>query len=194
MENPTDSARSVWHDGTDALEVMRRLTGRPVLQDRQWSDAVLAELSRQLDDPRIVRRDPQERPLPGAPGVLIPGARWHVNLSAIRGRWPELALAVLATVTTRDPLVAAGALVSLRHTLTQLSDDEAEVAATLVRLAEERGGSIPRADLEAAFAYDPARDGEMPPGIHPIDAPAVIGVLLQRGVLAEKAGSLSVQL
>jgi len=125
---------------SDALEVMRQLTGRQATQDRQWADAVLAELSRRLDDPLIVRRDPEERPLPGVPGVLVPGGRWHVNLSAIRGRWPELALAVLATLTTRDPLVAAGALVSLRHTLTQLSDDEAEVAATLVRLAEERGG------------------------------------------------------
>ena len=104
------------------------------------------------------------------PGLLVPGGRWHLNLAAIRGRWPELALAALAVVAPRDPIVAAGALVSLRHTITQLSDDEAEVAGTLARLANERGGRVPREDVEAAFAYDPALDGEMPPGAPPIDA------------------------
>jgi hypothetical protein len=193
MENVTGSAAFAQGHGDDGRDVLRRLTGRPVAQDRQWADAVLAELSRLIDDPRIVRRDPPERPVPGTPGVLVPGGRWHVDLTAIRGRWPELALAVLATVATRDPLVAAGALVSLRHTLTRLSDQEAEVAATLVRLADQVGGPVPRADLEAAFAYDVARDGEMPPGVEPIDAPAVIRGLLDGGVLTEDAGNLSVQ-
>jgi hypothetical protein len=192
MDNAEGSAPSGSLEGESALELLRRLTGQPGLPDQQWADAVLSELSRKLPDPAIVRRDPDERQ-PPSPGVLVPGGRWHLNLTAIRGRWPELALSALATVASRDPLVAAGALVSLRHTLTQLSDDEVEVAGTLARLAHESGGPVPREVLEAAFAYDLAGDGEMPPGIHPIDAPAVIRELLARGVLVEEAGNLSLQ-
>jgi hypothetical protein len=180
-------------EGADALELLRELTGDPTLRDPQWADAVLSELSRRLDG-EIIRREPDDRPSPDSQGVLLPGGRWHLDLTAIRGRWPELALAALAVVSSRDPLVAAGALVSLRHTLTHLSDDEAEVAGTLARLARQRALPVRRAELEAAFAYDPARDGEMPPGIHAIDAPAVIRRLLDRGVLMERDGTLAIQL
>lgn len=72
MKNATGPAPFAQHDGDDGLEVMRRLTGRPVVHDRQWADAVLAGLSRLIDDPRIVRRDPHQRPVPGAPACSPP--------------------------------------------------------------------------------------------------------------------------
>ncbi|HEX5858666.1 MAG TPA: hypothetical protein VFY91_11215 [Microbacterium sp.] len=193
-EDATGRAPAEAGGGSDPLEVLRELTGSSTIGDRQWADAVLSELDRRIGDGTVIRRDPARVEDPERPGVLVPGGRWHVNLSAIRGRWPELALAALAAVVSRDPLAVAGALVSLRHTLTQLSEDEAEVAGTLARLGVDRGLPVTRAELEAAFAYDPGRDGEMPPGIRPIDAPAVIRELLRRGVLLEDGGTLAVQL
>jgi len=188
------AANAPREQGQDALALLRQLTGDPALGDRQWADAVLSELARRIDDGDVIRRDPANLVESEIPGVLVPGGRWHLNLGAIRGRWPELALAALAFVTSRDPLVAAGALLSLRNTLSRLTEEEAEIAGTLARLGEGRHLPVSRAELEAAFAYDPDRDGEMPPGVRPIDAPAVIRDLLRRGVLLEYEGALAIQL
>ncbi|MFJ4045783.1 hypothetical protein ACIPV2_08575 [Microbacterium sp. NPDC089987] len=129
--------------------------------------------------------------------IITPDERWHINTTELGkdALW-QLLVGLASILTGQAFLSLAAAVGQLRDVLqkfTRLTPDEGDVAGTLVRLSRELGGPVPRARLEAAYRYDPDRDGPMEDGSEPIDAPAVIDRLIDKKVIARTAdGSLTV--
>ncbi|PKI91126.1 hypothetical protein CW368_07635 [Actinomycetales bacterium SN12] len=123
--------------------------------------------------------------------IITPDERWHINTTELGkdALW-QLLVGLASILTGQAFLSLAAAVGQLRDVLqkfTRLAPDEGDVAGTLVRLSRELGGPVPRARLEAAYRYDPDRDGPMEDGSEPIDAPAVIDRLIDKKVVARTA-------
>ena len=129
--------------------------------------------------------------------VVTADERWYINATELRKDALWQLLVGLASILTGQAFLSLAAAVgqfrSVLQKFTRLAPDEGDVAGTLVRLSRELGGPVPRARLEAAYRYDPDRDGPMEDGSEPIDAPAVIDRLIDTKVIARTAdGSLTI--
>lgn len=175
----------------------------PELAHRLPDDAIRAvfDAARECDVKAISVTEEVDfgKPMPdGVMGLITPDERWHINVTTLGKDVPWQLIANLVYVITMQSPPSPVALIPLIRTLAtvvkKLTVDEGDVAATLTRMMRETAqNAVPRDQLEAAYAYDPAQDGAMPAGTEPIDAPTVIDSLINKGVIEVRAdGRLTV--
>lgn len=175
----------------------------PELAHRLPDDAILAvfDAARECDVKAISvteEVDFGKRMPDGVMGLITPDERWHINVTSLGKDVAWQLIANLVYVITMQSPPSPAALIPLIRSLAtvvrKLTVDEGDVAATLTRMMRETvQRSVPRTQLETAYVYDPTRDGAMPAGTKPIDAPTVIDALIDKEVIEVRAdGRLTV--